>query len=154
MDVLFFTCGDWDIGKQIPLQFYRSIVCGNSNKENIHIKEFPRFLMQWMNVKTFALNYYQSKNPTKTKISFGTIANLLKFLQIPLDGVHHLGMHDTDNIAKICISLIVDGAVFDITTSREHHVNENGNIVHVLKHSYAQRIGQLHLAKNQKENLY
>ncbi|ETO02835.1 hypothetical protein RFI_34578, partial [Reticulomyxa filosa] len=154
-NVLFFTCGDWDIGKQIPLQFYRSIVCGNSNKENTHIKEFPSYLMQWMNVKTFALNYYQSKNSlkigTSIKISFGTMANLLKFLQIPLDGVHHLGMHDTDNIAKICIRLLVDGAVLDITTSREHHVDGNGNVATVLKHSYAQRIGQLHLAKNQKE---
>ncbi|ETO09884.1 hypothetical protein RFI_27494, partial [Reticulomyxa filosa] len=47
--------------------------------------------------------------------------------------------------------LLVDGAVLDITTSREHHVDGNGNVAAVLKHSYAQRIDQLHLAKNQKE---
>jgi len=87
----FITCGNWDIGKSIPLQ---------CEKWNLPL---PSYFHYWINIKDVYLNFYQDKRNSKG------MAPILKALKIPLEGQHHLGMHDVENIAKIVRYIVKDG---------------------------------------------
>eukprot|EP01084_Bolivina_argentea_P259362 437613_1 len=103
--VLFAICGNWDIGKQIPLQCFR---CNIVNK-------FPNYMYEWMNIKDFGLNFYGKK---ANKKDFSGMKSILKYLKIPLDGTHHSGMDDTSNITKIVLTYIKNGCVLQPTAKR------------------------------------
>jgi inhibitor of KinA sporulation pathway (predicted exonuclease) len=45
------------------------------------------------------------------KIKAGGMVNMLKYLNIPLEGRHHSGIADTKNIAKILLRIISDGHI-------------------------------------------
>ena len=63
------------------------------------------------------------------------MAPLLKYLGIPLDGKHHLGMDDTFNIGKIMIRVMEDGAIIRETANRRS-INDQTEFV------YEDRIGK------------
>jgi len=43
---------------------------------------------------------------------------MMKELQIPLVGSHHLGIDDTKNITRVLQHMLVDGALIQITARR------------------------------------
>lgn len=43
---------------------------------------------------------------------------MMRELQMPLVGSHHLGIDDTKNIARVLQHMIIDGAVLQITARR------------------------------------
>ncbi len=103
-NVLFATCGNWDIGKQIPLQCFRC-----------NIVKFPNYMYQWLNVKDFGFNFYKN---TANKRYFNGMKSILRYLKISLDGTHHSGMDDTSNITKIVLTYIKNGSVLQPTAKR------------------------------------
>jgi ERI1 exoribonuclease 3 len=88
-DVVFLTCGLWDLKKQLPLELK------NKNIENKDI--YKRFI----NIKYVFENIYKIK-------PFGMV-NMLKYLNLNLDGRHHSGIDDCKNISKILSKIINDG---------------------------------------------
>lgn len=92
----FVTCGNWDIKTQIPKQCRLSGV------------PVPEFLTAWINIKDIYNGLHPQWPTTGMK-------GLLRKLRIPLEGVHHLGMDDADNIARCAAKLMEDGAVLHIT---------------------------------------
>ena len=54
---------------------------------------------------------------------------MMKLLQMPLVGNHHLGIDDTTNIARVLQRLIIDGSVLQITGRR----NSDGNVDFLFK---------------------
>ena len=123
-NILFATCGNWDIGKQIPLQCFR---CGIANK-------FPKYFYQWINIKDFGLNFYGQK---ANKKNFNSMKTILRYLKIKLNGTHHSGMDDTSNLTKIVLTYIKDGAVLQNTAKR--NMNNGGKME--FEYGKSHRIG-------------
>lgn len=46
------------------------------------------------------------------------MVSMMRQLQIPLLGSHHLGIDDTKNIARVLQHMLIDGAVLQITARR------------------------------------
>jgi len=46
------------------------------------------------------------------------MVTMMKELQIPLVGSHHLGIDDTKNITRVLQHMLVDGALIQITARR------------------------------------
>ena len=92
---IFVTCGDWDLKTALPK---------NCSFLNI---TYPEYLKKWSNIK----NIYEETYKRKA----GGMKRMLEELKIPLDGIHHRGIDDCSNIAKIAQRIIKDGGVFKIT---------------------------------------
>ena len=43
---------------------------------------------------------------------------MLKGLQIPMTGTHHVGLDDAHNIARVLQRILIDGAIVQITGKR------------------------------------
>ena len=85
-EVLPVTCGDWDLGKQLPAE------CGRKGLT------IPSVLGWWCNIKRpFCL----AMNCTKAK----GMGGMLRTLNLSLVGHHHLGIDDSRNIARITTTL-------------------------------------------------
>lgn len=76
----FVTCGNWDIKTQIPRQ------CAISKFD------VPGYFHEWVNLKDVYLNFYKHK-------ALGMRA-MLSGLGIQLEGNHHSGKDDVQNICK------------------------------------------------------
>lgn len=50
---------------------------------------------------------------------------MMKELEIPLVGSHHLGIDDTKNITRVLQHMLIDGAVLQITARRKPNSPEN-----------------------------
>jgi inhibitor of KinA sporulation pathway (predicted exonuclease) len=98
------TCGNWDIRTQIPKQ------CGIS-----HIA-LPSYFDTWVNLKDIFYDYYGEKALS--------MRSMLSWLNMVLIGFVHLGMHDVENIARIMVRMMEDGAIIDTTAQR----NQEGQI--------------------------
>ena len=72
----FVTCGDWDIGKMLPMQCER---------EGIEIP--PYFRKGWVNIKTIFGVLYKRKR-------VNGMASMLNILNMELIGHHHSGIDD------------------------------------------------------------
>lgn len=94
----FVTCGNWDLKTKVPEQ------CKVSN-----IK-LPPYFMEWINLKDVYLNFYCRRATGMT--------TMMRELQIPLLGSHHLGIDDTKNITRVLQHMLVDGALIQITARR------------------------------------
>jgi ERI1 exoribonuclease 3 len=92
---MFVTCGDWDLKTALP-----------THCKLLGIK-YPNYLKKWCNVKIMFEETYYKKSRSMT--------NMLDELNLKLDGVHHRGIDDCANTAKICQKLINDGCKFRIT---------------------------------------
>ncbi|GAB2215602.1 hypothetical protein Droror1_Dr00019991 [Drosera rotundifolia] len=101
----FVTCGNWDIKTKIPQQ------CTVSGMN------LPSYFMEWINLKDIYLNFYKRR-------ATGMLT-MLRELNIPLRGSHHLGIDDTKNIAKVLQRILADGAVLQITARRDYKNPEN-----------------------------
>lgn len=103
----FVTCGNWDLKTKVPQQ------CRVSRMK------LPPYFMEWINVKDAYLNFYGRR-------ATGMVA-MMKQLQIPLLGNHHLGIDDAKNIARVLQRMLADGALLQITARRNagspHHVD-------------------------------
>ncbi|XP_022717746.1 uncharacterized exonuclease domain-containing protein At3g15140 [Durio zibethinus] len=94
----FVTCGNWDLKTKIPQQ---CIVSG--------IK-LPPYFMEWINLKDVYLNFYGREARG--------MMSMMKQLEIPALGSHHLGIDDSKNIARVLQHMLADGALMQITARR------------------------------------
>jgi len=94
----FVTCGNWDIGKQLPNQCKR---------ENIE-KHLRSYFSEFINIKELFQKYYNLKREIG-------MAGMLKHLKLTLTGKHHSGIDDCRNITKIVKKMIEANFVLDIT---------------------------------------
>lgn len=83
------TCGHWDLATQLP----REIKNKNLKKE--------KYYATYINVKDEFKNFYKTK--------CGGMTDMLKKLNIELEGRHHSGIDDSRNTAKIMLKMIADG---------------------------------------------
>lgn len=52
------------------------------------------------------------------------MVTMMKELQIPMVGSHHLGIDDTRNIARVLQHMLLDGALVQITARRKKKKNQ------------------------------
>ncbi|XP_006656065.3 uncharacterized exonuclease domain-containing protein At3g15140 [Oryza brachyantha] len=100
----FVTCGNWDLKTKVPEQ------CRVSK-----IKPPPYFL-EWINLKDVYLNFYNSRATG--------MMTMMRELQMPIVGSHHLGIDDAKNIARVVQHMLADGAVMQITAKRQTPIGE------------------------------
>ncbi|XP_049413352.1 uncharacterized exonuclease domain-containing protein At3g15140 [Solanum stenotomum] len=94
----FVTCGNWDLKTKVPQQ---CTVAG---------MKLPPYFMEWINLKDVFLNFYKRRAPG--------MLSMMRELQIPLSGSHHLGIDDSNNIARVIHHMLTDGAVLQLTAKR------------------------------------
>ncbi|CAF1344019.1 unnamed protein product [Rotaria sordida] len=78
----WITCGNWDLRTMLPLQLKQSGF------------DRPKFINEFINIKDLYMEYYPSTRIRGMK-------DLLKKLNLKLEGRHHSGIDDTKNITKI-----------------------------------------------------
>ncbi|CAF2072508.1 unnamed protein product [Rotaria magnacalcarata] len=78
----WITCGNWDLKTMLPLQLKQSRL------------DRPEFINEFINIKELYMEYYSSTRIRGMK-------DLLKKLNLKLEGRHHSGIDDTKNITKI-----------------------------------------------------
>ncbi|KAM0997904.1 hypothetical protein ACFX2I_007709 [Malus domestica] len=101
----FVTCGNWDLKTKVPQQ------CKVSRMK------LPSYFMEWINIKDVYLNFYKKRATG--------MMTMMKELQIPLLGSHHLGFDDSKNIARVLQHMLADGAVIQISARRNPYSPEN-----------------------------
>ncbi|WOL14179.1 hypothetical protein Cni_G22959 [Canna indica] len=94
----FVTCGNWDLKTKIPEQCKVSKI------------KTPSYFMEWINLKDIYLNFYKRRATG--------MMTMLRELDIPILGSHHLGIDDTKNITRVLQRMLADGAVMQITAKR------------------------------------
>ncbi|KAG8075731.1 hypothetical protein GUJ93_ZPchr0006g45176 [Zizania palustris] len=100
----FVTCGNWDLKTKVPEQCKVSKI------------ELPSYLMEWINLKDIYLNFYNRRATG--------MMTMMRELQMPIVGSHHLGIDDAKNIARIVQHMLADGAVMQITARRHPTTSE------------------------------
>ncbi|KAH7682214.1 3'-5' exoribonuclease 1 protein [Dioscorea alata] len=98
----FVTCGNWDLKTKIPEQLKVSKI------------KPPAYFMEWINLKDIYLNFYNRRATG--------MMTMMRELNIPLLGSHHLGIDDTKNIARVLQHMLADGAVLQVTAKRSSSV--------------------------------
>lgn len=81
--------------------------------------EYPEWAKKWVNLKKVFTNYY--------KLQERKLADMLEKLGLDLEGRLHSGMDDTNNLTKIVLQMLADGACF--------HLNErlcDGSVVNII----------------------
>ncbi len=81
-NILFLTCGRWDLETQL---------INECTQKNIKV---PSIFKKWKNIK----DIYKSI----TKQHDSTMIDMLKYLNIELQGHHHSGIDDCRNLSNIC----------------------------------------------------
>nr|AKM76596.1 polynucleotidyl transferase ribonuclease H-like superfamily protein [Monsonia emarginata] len=99
----FVTCGNWDVKTKIPQQ------C------NVSKMKLPSYFMEWINLKDVYLNFYKRRATG--------MMTMMRELQIPLMGSHHLGIDDAKNITRVLQRMLADGARLQITARRNSPEN-------------------------------
>ncbi|CAJ2645449.1 uncharacterized exonuclease domain-containing protein At3g15140 [Trifolium pratense] len=105
----FVTCGNWDLKTKVPQQ------CEVSRMK------LPLYFMEWINLKDIYLNFYNRR-------ATGMVT-MMKELQIPLVGSHHLGIDDTKNIARVLQHMLIDGALVQITARKNARSPQDVNFL-------------------------
>ncbi|KAL6602698.1 hypothetical protein ACP70R_043059 [Stipagrostis hirtigluma subsp. patula] len=95
----FVTCGNWDLKTKVPEQ------CRVSKLK------LPTYFMEWINLKDIYLNFYNRRATG--------MMTMMRELQMPIVGSHHLGIDDSKNIARVVQRMLSDGAVLQITAKRQ-----------------------------------
>ncbi|KAF7822680.1 putative exonuclease domain-containing protein [Senna tora] len=103
--------GNWDLKTKVPQQCEVSKI------------KLPPYFMEWINLKDVYLNFYNRR-------ATGMVT-MMKELQIPLLGSHHLGIDDTKNIARVVQHMLLDGALMQITARR--NPNSPGDVNFLFK---------------------
>ncbi|KAK7342703.1 hypothetical protein VNO80_25659 [Phaseolus coccineus] len=105
----FVTCGNWDLKTKVLQQCEVSKI------------KLPPYFMEWVNLKDVYLNFYNRR-------ATGMVT-MMKELQIPLKGNHHLGIDDTVNIARVLQRLLLDGALIQVTAKRNPNSPQKVNFL-------------------------
>lgn len=87
----FLTCGDWDLMTALPRQASLSSV-------RVH-----HSFKKWINIQKSYRKFYKRRA--------GGMANMLRDLGLELQGRHHSGIDDCQNIARIAVKMLQDGWV-------------------------------------------
>uniref|UniRef100_A0A0A9FM66 Exonuclease domain-containing protein n=1 Tax=Arundo donax TaxID=35708 RepID=A0A0A9FM66_ARUDO len=95
----FVTCGNWDLKTKVPEQCRVSKI------------KLPTYFMEWINLKDIYLNFYNRR--------VTGMMTMMRELQMPVVGSHHLGIDDSKNITRVVQRMLADGAVMQITAKRE-----------------------------------
>uniref|UniRef100_A0A804PWP5 Exonuclease domain-containing protein n=1 Tax=Zea mays TaxID=4577 RepID=A0A804PWP5_MAIZE len=95
----FVTCGNWDLKTKVPEQCKVSKI------------NLPTYFMEWINLKDIYLNFYNRRATG--------MMTMMRELQLPIVGNHHLGIDDSKNIARVVQRMLADGAVIQITAKRQ-----------------------------------
>ncbi|XBI11135.1 hypothetical protein VPH35_138251 [Triticum aestivum] len=95
----FVTCGNWDLKTKVPEQCKVSKI------------KLPSYFMEWINLKDIYLNFYNRRATG--------MMTMMRELQIPIVGSHHLGMDDVKNITRVVQRMLADGSVIQITARRQ-----------------------------------
>jgi inhibitor of KinA sporulation pathway (predicted exonuclease) len=129
-NVLFVTCGDWDLKTMIPHQLSHEtdVVVGS------HLK-------QWCNIKWVFDNFYKKKK----KVS--GMMGMLNQLKLPLLGRHHCGIDDCRNIGRVAAELVKQGCSF--APSGRH--GTNGKVIW-LQYDPAVSLSNFEVAKPDESN--
>ncbi|KAK1286706.1 putative exonuclease domain-containing protein [Acorus calamus] len=114
----FVTCGNWDVKTKIPQQ------CRDSDMK------LPPYFMEWINLKDMFLNFYNVKEDQAKGMM-----PMMRQLQIPLEGSHHLGIDDAKNIARLLQRMLADGALLQVTARK------NSRIAGGVEFLFERRIG-------------
>nr|AKM76591.1 polynucleotidyl transferase ribonuclease H-like superfamily protein [Francoa sonchifolia] len=101
----FVTCGNWDLKTKVPQQ------C------SVAKMKLPPYFVEWINLKDVYLNFYKRRATG--------MMTMMKELQIPSLGSHHLGIDDAKNIARVLQHMVADGALVQITARRTSNSTEN-----------------------------
>ncbi|KAJ0989394.1 hypothetical protein J5N97_007750 [Dioscorea zingiberensis] len=107
----FVTCGNWDLKTKVPQQLKVSKI------------KPPRYFMEWINLKDIYLNFYRRRATG--------MMTMMRELDIPLLGSHHLGIDDAKNIARVLQRMLADGAVLQITAKRSS--SSDGDVKFLFK---------------------
>ncbi|OEL23280.1 putative exonuclease domain-containing protein [Dichanthelium oligosanthes] len=95
----FVTCGNWDLKTKVPEQCKVSKI------------KLPTYFMEWINLKDIYLNFYCRRATG--------MMTMMRELQLPIVGSHHLGIDDSKNIARVVQHMLADGAMMQITAKRQ-----------------------------------
>lgn len=87
---VIITCGDWDLGTCLRLQSqYKKL-------------KLPEIFRRYINIKKYFFKV------VKVREKVNGMMDMLKVLSIPHEGRHHSGIDDVQNIANICIELLLN----------------------------------------------
>jgi inhibitor of KinA sporulation pathway (predicted exonuclease) len=100
-NILFVTCGDWDLKTMLPEQLSLS-----------NIREVPSHFHRWCNIK-IVYNKHKGLTGRPHRID---MLDILKGMNLELQGHHHSGIDDCRNIARIVQALMLDGCKIVETT--------------------------------------
>lgn len=87
---IFMSCGNWDLMTCFP------------NCMNYFNISYPKCFRYWLNIKKEYMRFYVKPKPYD-------LHALLREFDLQPYGVHHSGMDDTINIARVLILMISDG---------------------------------------------
>lgn len=90
-DILFITCGNWDLHTMLPLEY--------TNKP--HLPKYPQLYHHFCNIKYEFEAFYGQKA--------GGMTNMLDKLGLELEGRHHSGIDDTRNTARVLVRMLNEG---------------------------------------------
>jgi inhibitor of KinA sporulation pathway (predicted exonuclease) len=115
-NILFITCGDWDLKTMLPNQCKMSKL------------SIPEIFNSWCNIKKMYNRHYSEKirgmhfmkeiingDYVHKKTSVRGMKSLLNRLNLPLIGRQHSGIDDARNIAQAVIKMCRDGCIFEPT---------------------------------------
>ncbi len=97
---LAVTCGDWDLNVMWPKQ---AALAG---------LDTPPLFTRWCNIKHV---FTELTGQRKRR----GMMRMLAAMGVPHEGTHHRGADDVRNIARMACRMLDQGAVFDVTGSRE-----------------------------------
>jgi inhibitor of KinA sporulation pathway (predicted exonuclease) len=97
-DFAFVTCGDWDLVSMMPRQ---CVAAG------VSVSSLPRVYRRWINIKPVFVDTVRKAR------SYG-MTSMLRSLGLKLEGTHHRGIDDCQNIARIALELAARGAKFEL----------------------------------------
>jgi hypothetical protein len=93
-NTIIFTCGNWDLGRKIPIEFRRY---------RLDINRHPIF-HRFINVKDLFTDTDASHELIKSGLPV-TMMTMLRYLNIKHIGIHHIGYDDVINIGNILIDI-------------------------------------------------
>lgn len=92
---ILVTCGDWDLKTMLPKDAkFNNIIIHNP------------FYKNWINIKNYFYNFYRGYKKKG-------MLEMLKWLRLDLVGVHHRGIDDSINTARIAIEMLKHGWVIE-----------------------------------------
>ena len=95
---VFVTCGNWDLNTMLPNQLDISESAEGRDDAGKLVEPYNR----WINLKSAFKKHYQSR------FNAG-MAEMLKRLKMDLEGRHHPGIDDCQNILRIAQRMLEDG---------------------------------------------